>query len=200
MTIGNYVDVDRFRPIPEIKRQVGRLMFVGRLEDQKNPSLLLDALVGLDGVKLTVVGDGPLRPSLEEQARRLKLCVEFRGTVDHVILPELLNRSEAFVLPSRYEGTPKALLEAMACGVPVIATRSPGITGVVAHDQNGYLCGISVPEIRAAIRTVLRDITLRERLGHYGALYVKDHHALATAIEQELALVARLCPDATASR
>lgn len=193
-TVGNYVDLDQFRSLPDVLRQAGRLTFVGRLEDQKNPMSLLDALVGLDCVRLTVVGDGPLRPILEAQARRLNLDVEFRGIVDHTTLPVLLNRSEAFVLPSKYEGTPKALLEAMACGVPVIAARSPGITDVVTHNQNGYLCGVSSQEIGEAIRTVLFDSALRERLSREGVRYVTDHHALATAVEQETSIITHLCP------
>ena len=116
------------------------------------------------------------------------------GIQHPTLAAELLNRCEAFVFPSRYEGTPKALLEAMACGVPVIAARSPGITEVVTHDQTGYLCGISALEIRAAISTVLKDPALRDRLGRDGARYVKDHHALMTAVDQELTIVTRLCP------
>ena len=193
-TICNYVDLDRFRPKPSVTKQRGALIFVGRLEDQKNPSSLLDALVGLDHVQLMIVGDGSLRVTLEKQASRLNLDVKFLGTIDNGKLPELLNRCEAFVFPSRYEGTPKALLEAMACGVPVIAARSPGITEVVTHDQTGYLCGISALEIRAAISTVLKDPALRDRLGRDGARYVKDHHALMTAVDQELTIVTRLCP------
>lgn len=192
-TIGNYVDIDRFRPSQVVTRQRGRLVFVGRLEEQKNPIALLNALVGLDDIHLTVVGDGALRSLLEDEVHRLNLSVDFLGTVAHERLPDLLVQNEALVMPSLYEGTPKVLLEAMACGVPVIATRSPGITGIVTHNRNGYLCGLSVEEIGGAIQTVLGDSILRERLGQEGVRYIRKHHSLRAAVEQELRIVERLC-------
>ena len=99
-------------------------------------------------------------------------------------------------MPSAYEGTPKALLEAMACGVPVIATKSPGITGVLTHNQNGYLCGLSTQDIRAAIQLVLGDSILRERLGQEGIRYVRKHHSLREAVEREVAIIGKLCSSA----
>lgn len=192
-TIENYVDLDRFRPSQAATGKRGRLVFVGRLEEQKNPITLLNALVGLEDVHLTVVGDGSLRSRLEHDARRLKLSVDFVGTVAHERLPALLVQNEALVMPSVYEGTPKALLEAMACGVPVIATKSPGITGVLTHNQNGYLCGLSAQDIRAAIQLVLGDPILRERLGQEGIRYVREHHSLREAVEREVAIIGKLC-------
>ena len=192
-TIGNYVDIDRFRPSQVVTRQRGRLVFVGRLEEQKNPIALLHALVGLDDVHLTIIGDGSLRSHLEHEVRRLNLSVDFLGTVAHERLPDVFSQNEAFVMPSVYEGTPKALLEAMACGVPVIATKSPGITGILTHNQNGYLCGLSTEDIRAAIELVLGDPILRERLGQEGVRYVRTYHSLDEAVERELAIVKKLC-------
>jgi glycosyltransferase involved in cell wall biosynthesis len=168
-------------------------VFVGRLEKQKNLTVLLHALVGLDDVHLTVIGDGSLRSQLEDEVRRLNLNVDFLGAVAHERLPEAIIQNEALVMPSLYEGTPKALLEAMACGVPVIATKSPGITEILTHDQNGYLCGLSVEEIRAAIQAVLKDPNLRERLGQEGVRYVSKHHSLSVAVEQELRIIEKLC-------
>ena len=192
-TIGNYVDLDRFRPSQVVTSQRGRLVFVGRLEEQKNPMALLNALVGLESVHLTVIGDGSLRSQLEHEVSRLNLSVDFLGTVAHEQLPDLLIQNEALVMPSIYEGTPKALLEAMACGVPVIATKSPGITGVVTHNRNGYLCGLSIEEIRGAIQAVLEDVVLRERLGQEAVRYIGKHHSLRAAVEQEVRIIERLC-------
>jgi len=192
-TIGNYVDLDRFSPSQEIMRKPGRLVFVGRLEEEKNLAVLLNALVGLDDVHLTVVGDGSLRSHLEHEAGRLNLSVDFLGTVEHERLPEVLIQNEALMMPSVYEGTPKALLEAMACGVPVIATKSPGITGILTHNQNGYLCGLSVEDIRAAVKLVLGDPILRDRLGQEGVQYVSEHHSLREAVEREIAIIRKLC-------
>jgi len=195
-TIGNYVDLERFKPSQSLTSKPGRLVFVGRLEEQKNPMALLNALVGLESVHLTVVGDGSLRSQLEHEVTRLNLSVDFLGTVAHEQLPDLLIQNEALVMPSIYEGTPKALLEAMACGVPVIATKSPGITGVVTHNRNGYLCGLSIEEIRGAIQVVLEDVVLRERLGQEAVRYIRKHHSLREAVEREIAIIGKLCSSA----
>jgi predicted O-methyltransferase YrrM len=111
-----------------------------------------------------MIGDGPLRDVLEAAVAERRLPVEFLGTRPHAELPALLNRSAAFVLPSLYEGNPKALVEAMACGVPAIGARVPGIQEIVRHRETGYLCGTSADEIRAAMTDVLAPPAEYDRL------------------------------------
>jgi|TARA_B100000315_G_scaffold256889_1_gene304038 glycosyltransferase involved in cell wall biosynthesis len=187
--IPNYVDTSRFRPMPEIPHEPGRVIFIGRLEDQKNPLSLLDALRGLAGVRLSMIGDGTLRLLLEQRAKEYGLDVQFFGAVPHESLPRLLNRSEAFILPSHYEGNPKALFEAMACGVPVIAARVPGIREVLTHQETAFLCGTSPPEIRVALRKVLADPDLRDRLAVRGLELVQKDRSLARVVQEELAVL-----------
>ncbi|MFI6939230.1 glycosyltransferase family 4 protein [Streptomyces sp. NPDC050418] len=113
------------RPAPEHPL---RLLFVGRLSVQKNVARLLDSmpLVQRD-VRLRLVGDGDLRGELEAQANRLGLRnVEFAGSLHGDDLVKAYADSDAFVLPSDKEGMPLVLLEAMAAGLPVIATDVPG--------------------------------------------------------------------------
>jgi glycosyltransferase involved in cell wall biosynthesis len=190
--IPNYVDTAAFRPMPEIAREAGSLTFVGRLDEQKNLAALIEALEGLPGVTLTIVGDGPLRGRLEEIARRCRVIASFLGTRPHTELPALLNRSTAFVLPSRYEGNPKALVEAMACGVPVIGTRVPGIQEILVHRETGYLCGTSAAEIRAALQDVLGDAALRDRMGAGALHYATTTCSVQSAVQRELALLQSL--------
>ena len=66
--IPNYVDVAVFRPMPDVVREPGRVIFIGRLDDQKNVAALIDAVEGLPGATLVIVGDGPLRRQLEATA------------------------------------------------------------------------------------------------------------------------------------
>ena len=93
------------------------------------------------------------------------------------------------MLPSLYEGHPKALLEAMACGVPVIAADSPGIREVIRHGETGYLCGTSPDAIRDAIEALRSDCALRGRLGVAARKYVVDHFSLDRIAELEYALL-----------
>ena len=186
--IPNYVDTTRFRPSQAV-REPGRVTFVGRLEEQKNVVSLVEAMRDLPGVSLSIIGEGSLSARLERLVSEYGLNVEFLGTVPHEELPASLNQSEAFILPSHYEGNPKAVFEAMACGVPVIAARVPGIQEVLRHGETGFLCGTSPLAIRAAIRDVLANVGLRERLARQGVRFVRERLSPSRIAEQELAVM-----------
>lgn len=186
------VDADLFRPDPDVPRVEGRLGFVGRMSPEKNLDLLLEAVRGLRGVSLILVGDGPLRPALEKKARESGIDATFHGTVPNERLPGLLNTCRAFVLPSRWEGMPKAVIEAMSCGLPVIGTDVPGIRDLVQHGRTGYLCAATPEGLRSAIHRVLDDRSLRERLGKTARSFVTAHYALEQVVRRELDLMAGL--------
>ncbi len=93
-------------------------------------------------------------------------------------LPGYVNRAGIFVLLSLYEGHPKALLEAMGCGVAVIGADSPGIREVIRHRETGYLCGTDPLSIRAAIEELLGRPELVSELGRNARQYVKEHYSL----------------------
>jgi glycosyltransferase involved in cell wall biosynthesis len=190
--IPNYVDVAVFRPMPEVTREPARIIFVGRLDDQKNVMALVEAVQGLPDLTLTLVGDGPLRGQLEAEAARRRVSATFLGTRPHAELPELLNRSAVFVLPSHYEGNPKALVEAMACGMPVIGAGVPGIREILVHGETGYLCGTSAAEIRGALTAVLGDAVLRERMSAGAVAYARTTCSVEAAARQELELLRSL--------
>jgi glycosyltransferase involved in cell wall biosynthesis len=189
--IPNYVLTDLFRPDSEGICKPGRICFVGRLHPEKNLLALLEAVRGLD-VELEIIGDGPQRKAVEAAACDKGVSVRFLGRCPHAELPQRLNAAEMFILPSLYEGHPKALLEAMACGRPVIGTDVIGIRELIRHRQTGYLCGTSPEEIRSAIQDVLSDADLRARMGHNGREFVVEHFALERVVEMELALLQEL--------
>ncbi|OQA06325.1 MAG: Alpha-D-kanosaminyltransferase [bacterium ADurb.Bin374] len=120
-----------------------RLLFVGSLHHrQKGPDVLLRAvrdlqLAGLD-ISITIVGDGPERPGLEGLAGELGItaCVRFAGTFsERRMIMELLREAHLFVLPSRAEGLPKALVEAMATGLPCLSTPVGGIPEILEAED-----------------------------------------------------------------
>lgn len=139
--------VDHTTYHPHARRPVGtseglRAVFIGRLIDNKGPQIALDAVAdarraGRD-VRLTVLGDGPLRARLEARAgaRGLGDAVVFAGHVTDVA--RHLREADLLLRPSFTEGLPLAVLEAMACGVPVVCSTVPGNTEVVAHGVNGW--------------------------------------------------------------
>jgi glycosyltransferase involved in cell wall biosynthesis len=116
-----------------------------------------------------LVGEGRERPGLEAQARALGVAerVRFLGHRDDV--PELLAACDVFVLPSRYEGLPLSVLEAMAAAKPVVATAIEGTDEVVLHGETGLLVPPAAPSALAqGIRAVLADRALAARMGQAG--------------------------------
>ena len=144
--LANVVDTDRFRPVPNIESRRGvSLVAAGRMVPQKRHDRLLRVIArvreqSIIPIRLTIAGDGPLRASIEDQAVKLGLSsddVMFLGSVAD--LAPVYQAADIFLLTSDHEGTPNVLLEAMSCGLPVIATRVGGVPEVVEDGVNGYL-------------------------------------------------------------
>jgi glycosyltransferase involved in cell wall biosynthesis len=186
------IDIDLFRPLPDIKKVEGRLGFVGRFSPEKNIRLLMEALSGIENASLLLMGDGESRAELESFSSRIKINATFTGNVPNDNIPAWLNTCEAFILPSSWEGMPKALLEAMSCGLPVIGTDVPGIRDIIEHKINGFLCKLSVEDLRAAIRTVLGDPLLRKRIGAEAREYVAQNYTIEKSVSMELELMSSL--------
>jgi len=147
-----------------------RLLAVGRLHAQKGHGVLLEAAARCreDGLSLSLalVGEGPLRAALEERARRLGLegQVRFLGRRDDV--RDLLRAAEVFVFPSLYEAVGIALLEAMACGTAVVASRAGGIPEIVREGESGLLVRPGdASDLANALARLARDPPERARLG-----------------------------------
>lgn len=135
---------------------------IGRLSPEKDQQTLLLAMknvvVEFPNARLRFVGTGPLEANLKTMAQRLRIegCVEFTGEVDHV--PALLRKSAVFVLCSLTEGLPISLLEALACGTPVVATAVGGIPEAIQDGFTGCLVPPRDPaRLAAAILSILSD-------------------------------------------
>lgn len=187
--IPNFVETDRFKPIP-LEKQVD-LIFIGRLHPQKNVESLLHAIENTS-TTLWIIGTGPLEADLKARFGDVGGRVCWWGNVPHQELPHYLNQARAFILPSHYEGHPKTLIEAMACGLPVIGAESSGIQEVIQHQQTGWLCLTTPQGIQEAIQTVLGQPMLQIALGHAARQYALDHYALDRIVDLELAVLRRV--------
>jgi len=182
--VPNYVLTDLF--VPDRKNSSGnRVCFVGRLSTEKNPLAIIDACAGLD-VELVMVGSGPLQKTVAERAERLGVRLLLLGNIPHRDLPKILNSSQIFILLSPHEGHPKALLEAMACGLAVVGANSPGIRELIHHGETGWICEQEPGSVRAAILELIRNPQLRSALGSRARLFVEENFSLGRIAELEL--------------
>ncbi len=173
-------------------------LMVARIDGFKGHDALLQALAALKakGVLLTVLiaGDGAQRKNMEELAGSLGLNgshIRFLGFRSDV--PDLHEASDFFLLPSLTEGLPLSVLEAMAAGKPVVATRVGGIPELVEDGEHGFLVPVGDNEaLTRAIETLVRDANLRERLGRAGLDRVTTDFSFTQMKEKYLSLYGRL--------
>jgi glycosyltransferase involved in cell wall biosynthesis len=176
----------------ETNEEPGYFLFVGRLRIRKGVEVLLEALCGLPDARLLIAGDGEHRAALEGRAAELDLTdrVRFLGRCGGGRVRGLLGGARALVVPSIYEGMPLVVLEAMAAGLPVVASRVSGIPEVVADDLSGgparEKTGWLVPpedpgKLAAALAAVLADPGEARRRGAAGRQRVDDEFRPAHA-------------------
>lgn len=179
-TVYSGIDIRRFQsadPAVDLPGGRPRITMVARLADGKGFDVLFEALERLDatGYSVALVGDGPLADTLDEN-------ITASGLDDTVFrlgyrsdIPAVLAASDVFVLPSYREGTPRVITEAMAAGLPVVATNIAGIPEQVTDGESGYLVE---PGDAAAVATALEDLLAdddrREAFGAFAQDRVKQ--------------------------
>ena len=189
----NYVLTDVFTPGEE-EPEPNRICYVGRLHEQKNLMALLQACEGLE-VELHLVGEGHLRADLQEQAALLDVRIVLYGNLPHSELPAIIRQAAIFALVSHYEGHPKALLEAMACGVPVLAANSPGVREQITHAETGWLVETDSRSIRHGIQHLLSSPQLRDSIGKNARNVVVENFSIEKILEQEYSLLTQIAGD-----
>jgi glycosyltransferase involved in cell wall biosynthesis len=197
--IPNGIEIKKFTLIPELRpdpEQPERdILCVARLQYPKGVDVLLHAWKRMLSApdhwrtqikpRLLLAGGGPAEGQLKRLARELELgeSVIFLGSYDNVI--PLLHTAWGFVLPSRWEGMPNALLEAMSCEVPCIATRVSGSEDILINGINGLLVETEQPaELAQALQQLISDTTLAKRLALAGRATILKDYQLAHITDQ----------------
>jgi colanic acid/amylovoran biosynthesis glycosyltransferase len=175
------VDLDRFRD-PQVRQGsagVLRAITVARLSWPKGHSFALRALKQAKDkgvhIEYLIVGEGPYRQGIVDEANSLGLadCTRFLGTVSEEDVAKLLAESDVLLLPSIGigEAAPVSVMEAMACGLPVIASRIGGTPDMIEHEVNGFLCqqedSVAIAE---HLLRLASDLELRRRIGRNARL------------------------------
>ncbi len=162
----NGVDLSVFRPVDRdsAREQLGlqgpTILTVANLVPLKGHNLVIEALSELPEITLLIAGEGPNRAALEQLAQDLEVNdrVRFLGTIPHERMCEVYNAADVLVLASEREGLPCVLLESMACGTPVVASRVGGIPEVIRSSAAGVLLADRRPQtIADSIKTLLQD-------------------------------------------
>jgi glycosyltransferase involved in cell wall biosynthesis len=197
--IWNGIDCQRFHPPPAGTRAAAEpiVLCVARMVPDKDPRTLVSAFkIVLDrfpAARLQLVGDGPLKGEIIAEARRTLPHGRFQfldGTRD--LLP-LYHQASLLVLSSIREGFPNVVIEAMACGLPVVATRVGGLAEVVDHGRTGLLASPGSPEALAGpMVELLRDEEKRIIHGAAGRRRAEDLFSIDAAVRSHEQLFLRL--------
>jgi len=196
--VPNGVDTERFAPPPGGRRagKPARVLYVGRFSAEKNLETVVAAAAAVARrrpLRLVLVGAGPLEARLREQARAAGLETEFKGVVPQERLPEVYREADAFVLASFTEGHPKVLIEAMAAGVPCVASDCEGNRSLVSDGVNGLLFDPHrATDLADRLARVVDDEPLAEALGRAGRELAVARYDLGVLVGAEIALLRRV--------
>jgi len=167
----NGIDPDFWHPSPEPKKPGKTMLCAGRLEPVKGFDLLIESFArisrALPDLRLVIVGDGSQRAELEQQASAAGLQdrITFTGFLDRDGLRAEYHKADLFVMPSRSEGFPIALLEAMATGLPFVAADVGGVTEIATEATGVCIPPENVSALSDALLRVFRDFDL-QTAGH----------------------------------
>lgn len=182
LNIPNGVDVEKFHPKSKLSRETLNVVYIGRLRQYKGIEYLLEAWSivsqSISG-KLILVGGGEYGQQLKKICRDKNIveCVEFVGYVDNVL--PYYELADIYVQPSLNEGLPNSVLEAMSCGLPIVATKVSGNEDIVTHEVNGYLveprdsAGLS-----EAIKELMCEHEKRIRFGKKSREFILNNYSI----------------------
>ncbi|HAP19662.1 MAG TPA: hypothetical protein DCR27_00110 [Lachnospiraceae bacterium] len=179
-------DIKKFNPLNRVHNYFGQkdkkiVLFVGRLAEKKGIEYLIEAAGDIDA-RFIIVGEGPLREKLIGQASGLADKLVFCGAKPHEELAKIYASADIFVAPSvtakdgDKEGMPTTIMEAMASGIPVVASNSGGISEILKDGENGFLVAErDVAGLREKINMLVGNAELRKKLGKNARLTAEEY-------------------------
>ena len=186
------LNFDEFKMVNKYSERHILIAFIGRLSEEKGVQNFIKAIALIynenSKCKFMIGGDGALLVKIENYLKEHNLCneVELSGWIPHEKLPEYLNQLKLIVIPSYTEGIPNIMLEAMACGTPVLATVVGAIPDIIKDGETGFLLENNSPEyIAESVLNILNmpDNKL-ELISDNGRKFVEDEYAYENAIER----------------
>lgn len=182
--IPNGVDLEAFKPTEKSKDSsdgMKNVVFIGRLVFNKGAQYIVEAapmvIARYPNTKFIIVGDGPMKSYLEKLSKKLGVthAFKFLGTVPSI--QEIFKQCDIFVRPSLTEGMSLAVLEAMSCGLPVIATKVAGTPEIIINNKTGILIDVkNVQQLADSILRLFSDPELLQSLSRNARLFVEKHY------------------------
>jgi len=174
--IPNFVDAEIFKPIDGIKKKEKSVISIGRLTPVKRYDLLIRACSSIPGCELTVIGEGPEKMRLQQIARSCGLKLTLPGNILNESLPQFMQEHMVFAITSEREGHPKALIEAMACGMPCLGVKAIGIENIMKHGENGWLAEPDHESVRKGLSTLFEKTDLCSRISRGAREYAFTYY------------------------
>ncbi|MFC2028124.1 glycosyltransferase [Chloroflexota bacterium] len=197
------INLNTFHPMDKkaLRQKLGLpdrliVLFVGSLFRIKRVDRLIRVSANLSkefDFRILLIGDGPERPGLEELVEQLGLKerVTFMGFISHHDVPEYTAAADVFVLPSETEGLPKCVREAMACGIPIVASNVGGLPELITNGETGFLANDET-EMENGLRQVMSSNEFREKMSTNALEFARQNFSLETAVQQHLDLYATM--------
>lgn len=190
--IPNGVDTVLFHPIKKVETQKLFVVFIGRLEAQKNLQSILIALSRLKNpLKITFYGEGSEKKKLNLQAKKLRLPLKIEKPLDYNRVAKVLRNSDIFVLPSLSEGSSKILLEAMASGCAIIASNIAQITEIVTNGKTAILCNANARDLAKGLNNI-KNFKIRRSLGENARQTAVKNYDINWLLSKEINLIESL--------
>ncbi len=184
------IDLELFRPdyttnrFSDPKNNM-KILYVGRLSEIKGLGYLIESFKNINhkfpSSRLEMIGDGPVKRNLKKKIDDLGMNdrVDIKGYVKYEELPEYYRSADIFVLPSLSEGLSNVLMEAMACGLPVVATDVGGNGELILDGKGGYLVPPKEPsKLYRSLKKLIENPQLRNEMGHFNERYVERYEQM----------------------
>jgi len=180
----NYINQKIFNDFN--KKRIDELLFVGRLEEQKNIRFLIDEYKYHQLPKLHIIGEGFYKDELQYEITQNNLNINLIGKVPNQDLPNFYNKYKFFILSSKYEGNPKTLLEAMSSGSVVIGSSVEGIDTIIENNHNGFLINSQKGDLESIFKLIDNGQVDLTAMKQNAINYINQNHSLENLTKMEL--------------
>ena len=184
-----------YRQLPVDFSSTIKILLVGRLVEMKNFDRVIKAASAIDRpIEISIAGDGPLRDHLQNVALQNNVKVTFLGSIANDDMVHVYHNHDLLLLTEAWgSGMPKVLLEAMSCGIPIMASRTRSAQQIMRDGENAFCCDAALEDqVRVLKKVLSQPLNILERVRRQARDDVEHYYSMKHCVEKELALYRRL--------